>query len=130
MKTRQILVIDDDESIRETIGSILTDEGYEVIDGDGIEALDKLRRGLRPAFILLDLMMPEMDGWEFRAQQLHDPELALIPVVVISGDGHAEAKAAALQADSHLRKPFELSALLAIAQDFTNRERFSPSSTP
>ena len=87
---------------------LLEREDYRVdCAGDGEEALDLLRRGERPALILLDARMPGCDGWCFRAEQRADPDLADIPVVVISG-----ADASALGAAGHLRKPFEPTELL------------------
>ncbi len=71
-----------------------------------------LRAGLRPAVILLDLMMPVMDGADFRAAQLRDPRLAAIPVVVLTADGRFQQAAQALGAAAAFAKPFELKVLL------------------
>ena len=76
----------------------------------GSEALEHLRSGNHADVILLDLMMPVMDGWQFRVEQKRDPRLASIPVLVISAD--TTAKAAAIDADAYLRKPIEYSALV------------------
>jgi CheY-like chemotaxis protein len=109
-----ILIVDDDFDIRETIRDILLLRGYTVgAASDGKEALQLLRRGPPPCVILLDLMMPGMNGWEFREEQVRDPELAKIPVVVLSGDGSVDQKAGAIAAAAFLRKPLELSVLLA-----------------
>ncbi len=104
-----VLVVEDDALIRDAVVELLAFEGVEAVAaGNGAEALAQLRRReVAPALILLDLMMPVMNGWQFRAAQLADPDLAAIPVVVMSAsdpDG--------LQADAVLEKPFEASVLL------------------
>jgi CheY-like chemotaxis protein len=109
-----ILIVDDDVDIRETIRDVLEDEGYRVIvASDGANALGLLRRGVVPRLILLDLMMPVMNGWEFREELQRDPALSAIPIVVLTGDGSAAAKAEALHAASYVRKPVDLEPLLA-----------------
>lgn len=114
-----VLVVDDDPDIRETVGLVLGAHGYRVASaGDGAEALDWLRGNAAPAVILLDLMMPGTDGFEFRARQRADPTLSRVPVVVLTGAGRAaERKQADLEAEV-LRKPVELEALLAIVERF------------
>jgi CheY-like chemotaxis protein len=80
-----ILIVDDDTDVREVLGELLADEGYETrMCPNGRAALDMLRGGARPRLILLDLMMPVMDGWQFRAEQLRDAALRNIPVVVMT----------------------------------------------
>ena len=69
-----------------------------------------------PSLILLDLMMPTMNGWEFRAEQLEDLRLASIPLVVLTGDGNASEKARVLRATSYIVKPVHLDSLLAVVQ--------------
>src|SRR5215208_6847382 len=109
-----ILVVEDDVDIQTALSSILRDVGYEVsCAGDGREALDRLRAGLRPAVILLDLMMPVMDGVEFRTNQLRDPALAHIPIVLLTADGRIREVARTLNAAAAFAKPFELVDLLA-----------------
>jgi CheY-like chemotaxis protein len=104
-----ILVVDDERDIRDTIAELLADEGYAVEEaGDGAEALAKAR-DCHPVVVLLDLMMPGMNGWEFRARQRGDPELAGIPVIVLSALG----KVPALDAAAYLQKPFGLEDLLS-----------------
>jgi CheY-like chemotaxis protein len=110
---RDVMVVEDDFSIRETLRELLEDEGYRVSwAANGSEALTRLKAGVAPKVILLDLMMPVMDGWEFRSELRRDPTLADIPVVVISADHALEDKVAALQVDAVLAKPFPLRALL------------------
>jgi len=86
-----ILLVEDEASVREVIEAVLQDEGYRVVcTENGAEALEILRSGLRPCIIILDLMMPVMDGWQFRAAQLRDPELLKIPTVVYSAVGEID----------------------------------------
>jgi CheY-like chemotaxis protein len=86
MKT--ILVVDDNEDIRASVGIVLTAAGYLVAYAvDGAEALAHIRKE-SPACMLLDLLMPGIDGWEVRRQQLLDPILALIPTIILSGSAH------------------------------------------
>lgn len=110
-----ILVVEDDFDIRDTLAQILEAEGY-IVSGaaNGLEALELLRRdgAGAPALILLDLMMPVMNGWQFRAEQLQDPKLASIPVVVISADASVHQKAASIEAAGFLKKPVQLDTLL------------------
>ncbi len=107
---RTVMVVEDDALIRDAVVEILATEGFDPIAaGDGQEALARLRHDkLSPALILLDLMMPVMNGWEFRAAQLADPELAAIPVVVMSASDPE-----GVRADALVPKPFDVAALLA-----------------
>src|SRR2546421_482705 len=112
---RRILVVEDDQEILGTLSGLLEEEGYDVQSvGDGRGALARLRRGPVPELIILDLMMPGMDGWEFRTIQRADPQLADIPVVAISAD--TSAKAAAIDATRFLRKPFRFTELLEVVR--------------
>jgi CheY-like chemotaxis protein len=108
-----VMVVEDDFAIRETLRELLEEEGYRVAwASNGDEALTQLRRGTFPGLILLDLMMPVMDGTAFRSALRLDPELAGIPVVVISADSGLEEKASTMAVDGYLAKPFDLVALL------------------
>jgi signal transduction histidine kinase len=121
-RSRRILLVDDDAEIRDSLSSLLIDEGYEVsTSDDGRGALDLLR--VRPAdLIILDLRMPVMDGWQFRNIQRADPVLAEIPVIAVSADGSAQA--AAIHADHYLRKPFKADELLlAVERILLGRDR-------
>jgi CheY-like chemotaxis protein len=87
----RLLLVEDDEAIRQSLGEALQDNGFEVATaGNGCEALGLLRSTPRPAAILLDLMMPVMDGWDFRQEQLADSELRDVPVVVVTAAGFSE----------------------------------------
>jgi CheY-like chemotaxis protein len=110
-----VLVIDDDADVRESIECALEDEGYEVRGAsNGEEALRVLReRNVKPHVILLDMMMPVMDGWAFRAEQESDPALAAIPVLVFTAYGSPNEIAEQLHAAGYLRKPLRLADLVA-----------------
>jgi CheY-like chemotaxis protein len=108
-----VLIVEDDPLIRETLGEILAEEGYRTLSArDGAEALDCLRAAALPDLIILDLMMPVMNGWEFRAEQLRDPVLARIPVIVVSGSTQPSERAVSLQPSDFISKPVNLELLL------------------
>jgi CheY-like chemotaxis protein len=110
---RSILIVEDDSDLREALSEVLRDEGYSVaMAADGREALDRLRRDLRPSLILLDLTMPVMNGWQFRAEQRQDPALSAIPVVVLSAGEHLAEQMVPLGIDDYVPKPIELDHLL------------------
>jgi len=112
-----VLVVEDDLDIREVMGMVLEASGYQVFEaGDGAEAL-AVARAHRPGVILLDLMMPGMDGFQFRELQLQDPEIAGIPVVIVSGGGAVPQKAAELGAAGYLVKPTDVQSLLSVMRD-------------
>ncbi len=106
-----VMVIDDDDHLREAISVLLEANGYDV-DGcaDAYEALQRLERGAAPDVIVLDLIMPRMDGWQFRLEQKREARWANIPVVALSGD--TSAKARAIDAHVYLSKPVEDTVLL------------------
>ncbi|HXU06330.1 MAG TPA: HAMP domain-containing sensor histidine kinase [Polyangia bacterium] len=107
----RLLLVEDDVSIRTALAEMLSDEGYAVTAvNNGAEALDELRQGTPPDVILLDLMMPVMDGWEFRVAQRSDPMIGTIPLLAMSAD--LSAKAQAIAADAYVRKPIDFPDLL------------------
>jgi two-component system, chemotaxis family, chemotaxis protein CheY len=111
MQGERILVVDDDESIRQIVRLCLSDEGYEVFEAsNGEEALEALST-FRPSLILLDLRMPVMDGWEFarRYGTLPGPH---VPIVAFVAALNAEQECADLDAAGILAKPFDLDELL------------------
>ena len=115
---RPVLVVDDDRDIRETLAEILVDEGYEVHTArNGLEGLT-LVASEQPGLVLLDLFMPVMDGAEFRRQQLRDPAIAEVPVVVISAAAGLERKVAPLALAGWLEKPIHIEALLAVVRRY------------
>lgn len=114
-----VLVVDDDPEIRDGIVELLREEGHEAFGAvHGGQALEKLAAGPRPSLILLDLMMPVMDGVAFRAKQLEDPEIADIPVAVISAFRDVEETAKALGAKAVLKKPIDLSDLFEVVNRY------------
>lgn len=109
-----VLIIDDDRDSREAMAEALSLEGYFVATAaNGAEALACLRTGYHPHVILLDLMMPGVDGWDFRTEQKRDAALAQIPVVVISGVGKL------VDGEYALRKPIDLAALRTLLRSIT-----------
>ena len=109
---RSILIVDDDVDIRATLADFLEDEGYTVSAvANGREALAYLKENLSTSVVLLDLMMPVMDGFKFRVEQKTDPELASIPVVVMTARGPMEP--GAIDVQEIVPKPMKLQTLLA-----------------
>ncbi len=117
----RVLIVDDDDVIRNLLGELLDGEGYAVeAAANGKEALAVLQRW-RPDTILLDLMMPKMDGWRFRAEQQRRADVADVPVVILSAAHELERHAATLGAAAVVRKPFELDILLDTLARLTMR---------
>lgn len=110
-----VLLVDDDLDILEALDMVLEGAGYRVLTAhNGCEALRLLRAGSqRPFVIVLDLMMPDMDGWRFRAEQSADPALASVPVLVLSGARNLAERAASLGCTHFLEKPVDVSILLS-----------------
>ena len=112
-----VMVVDDDDDIRDSLCAVLECEGYQVVSRrNGREALAYLRGGEAPCVILLDLMMPVMDGWTFRQEQRLDPELKEIPVVVITAGGKDQV--AGLDAQRVLFKPLPLAEVLGVVGEY------------
>jgi CheY-like chemotaxis protein len=109
-----VLVVEDDDHIRDALCEVLADHGFSVqTAANGCEAIDVLRGASeRPQLILLDLMMPVMDGWAFRTAQLADPTLAQIPVVILSAVHNLRRQGKALRAADVLTKPIDVPRLL------------------
>jgi DNA-binding response OmpR family regulator len=109
-----LMVVDDDRDILETMAMALESCGYRVVAAqDGRRALDLLLGGVRPALIILDLMMPEMDGWTLRAELRRVPDLAAIPIVILSGDSEGVRRADTLDVAAAFCKPIDLDSLVA-----------------
>jgi CheY-like chemotaxis protein len=112
-----VLVVDDDQDIREALCDLLVDAGYRADSvANGKEALVYLNSRELPCVILLDLMMPVMDGWEFRRCQQGDPRLAKIPVVVITAAGNQGANS--IIAERVLPKPLHIDRVLEAIQQY------------
>ena len=127
----RVLVVDDDYDMQDAISESLETEGHETTCvSNGREALDFLQSGNPVCVILLDLMMPVMNGWEFRQRQLQSSDLASIPVVVVTADGRAAEKAQQLSADGFLRKPLVANELLSAVEKFCSRQSGSTPPTP
>ena len=111
-----ILVVDDDADLRETVEQALDDSGYDVTAvASGQAALDRLKAGARPRLILLDLMMPEMNGWQFLERAQADAMLDAIPVVIMTARRVPDLPST--PSTEVLHKPFDSSELLrAIAR--------------
>jgi CheY-like chemotaxis protein len=112
------LVVDDDPDIRDSLREVLEDEGYDVsCVGNGREALDHLQAASpRPCVILLDLMMPVMDGWQFRKEQKKlEPEIANIPLVVITATGK---RPVLVDAAELVMKPLDLNRLFEAVERY------------
>jgi len=112
------MIVDDDADIRQLMKIFLEAEGYKVtVACDGLDALEQLKAGARPRLILLDLMMPRMDGEQF-LREMRSSKSANIPVVIIAGHCTARDKAQQLKAVSCLMKPIEFDDLLRTLRQF------------
>ena len=113
-----VLVVDDDDGIRDALRDLLEDAGFATLGArHGLEALNVLGAlPAAPAFILLDLMMPVMDGWEFRRRQMDDPAIAKVPVVVLSAVDQSRAQD--LAGALFLKKPLDFDRLLQLVRRF------------
>lgn len=111
---RAVLIVEDEDEIRELLAEMLIDRGFAVSTArNGEEGLRLLRGdGDLPHLVLLDLMMPVMDGWEMRAAMLADPRLAAIPVVIVSGAADVQDGSDSLAAARVLTKPVKWPVLL------------------
>jgi CheY-like chemotaxis protein len=108
-----VLVIDDNADVLEALATMLKREGFSVVTAhNGFAALNLLHGGLRPCIIVMDLMMPVMNGFEFREQQMHDPELAHIPVIACSGITDPAETAAHLGLSASVQKPAEVKTIV------------------
>lgn len=118
---RPILVVDDNSEVLEVLRLLLEGEGYDVETAEnGADALQRLRGGLEPSLIILDLSMPVMDGWEFRAAQLADPELSKIPTIIYSAVGALDA-AKSVGGAGLLRKGDDFAEMLRLVADLCRR---------
>ena len=114
-----VLVVEDHEDVREGFRISLMLDGFVVeVASNGREALAKLYAGLRPFLIIMDLMMPVMDGFEFRQAQLAYPELADIPLIAYSAVTDPRETAQHLHAAAYLHKPTDMEQVAALVRQF------------
>jgi two-component system chemotaxis response regulator CheY len=113
-----LLIVEDDQEIRDALVDILTDEGYRVhAVENGKDALEYLGTAQElPSLIILDMMMPVMDGYEFLQRKAADGRISAIPTVLCSADGQIKQKAEKAGMGEWLRKPIELNTLLELAE--------------
>lgn len=110
---RRILIVEDDVECREVLSELLGMQGYGVSEAkDGADAVRQLVGGLRPAVILLDLVMPRLDGRGFLAWRQRDPEMERIPVLLLTGQVVSAEEVRALRCQGLLPKPLDLTQLL------------------
>jgi CheY-like chemotaxis protein len=117
-----VLIVDDDPDMVDIIGAILGSAGYAFRTArTGIAALDAIDRE-RPAVVLLDMLMPVMNGWQ-AAEEIHHRYGRTVPIVVVTAAEHAEARAREVDADGVLAKPFEIDDLLRIVNRYCGHPR-------
>ena len=118
-----IYVVEDDPDVRETLCEVLRDEGYEpAAFAEGPAALQAMSQATHlPKLVLLDLMMPTMDGWAFRDWQRKSARLRTVPTVILSADGNIAESSASLEVQGYLRKPIHIDTLLALVERFCGR---------
>lgn len=117
---RAILVVDDEDPIREFVSQVLIEENYAVTTAhNGAQALELINQGYRPKLILLDMRMPIMNGWDFTKAYRQLP-ITQVPIVVMTAATDASAFASDVKADSFLAKPFNLDDLLEKVSRFTD----------
>jgi CheY-like chemotaxis protein len=111
-----ILVVEDDRELRDSLCEALRMEGYTVVCVEhGAAALRHLQTGARPCVILLDLMMPIMDGWTFRKTLLADQDLAAIPIIVMTAA--TPARLTGMDSQTVLYKPLQMDAVVSVVQE-------------
>ena len=113
---KTILIVEDDPGSRRALTNVLQDRGYSVVAVDTISgALDVLDRDPLPQLIVLDLMLPDMEGWDFRHKQKKDPRIAGIPVIGVSAVGKL------VDVEYSFRKPLDYDQLLAAVEQYVGR---------
>jgi CheY-like chemotaxis protein len=108
-----LLIVEDEVAIRDTLTELLSKDGREIVTaGDGQEALECLTKVPRPCLILLDLMMPRMDGWEFLQRKSAEPSISDVPTIVLSASGRPAG------AMHQLAKPVDVERLLVLVEQY------------
>jgi DNA-binding response OmpR family regulator len=122
MSDCRILIVENDDSLREGAAELLEESGYQVIQArDGLEGLERLREMREaPDLILLDLWMPRMDGWQFKGELKRMPAFAKVPVVVFTADRLSQ-DVLSIGADDYIVKPPDVDALLSTVEHFCSR---------
>lgn len=116
MANRCVLIVEDDEDIRETLKSILEADGYRVVTAEnGVAGLERLKELVNPCLVILDLMMPLMDGWQFVEALHHDSVLTAIPVVILSAFSDKEKP---IKAQGFIKKPVDLESLSLLVKKY------------
>ena len=117
---KAILIVEDDLDIRQSLADVLEDEGYPVLlaqnGEDGLKVLKEVSN--QPGLVILDMMMPVMDGFGFRDAQIKDPAMADIPTAIFSADGKLPEKAMKTGIKEFIRKPFNLNQLFDLAEKY------------
>jgi CheY-like chemotaxis protein len=122
-----VLIVEDDEGVRDALRSVLEDEGFQVSSAEnGVRALELLRSGPLPCLMLLDLMMPVMNGFDLSEQLRGDPALAELPVVIITA-AHAPVLPRAIRV---MRKPIRINELVAVVREYCGRSASQSGSAP
>ncbi|MBZ5536237.1 MAG: response regulator [Acidobacteriia bacterium] len=115
----EILIIDDNPAVRDVLGEVLRGAGYEVSTAaNGAEALTHMRTKGAPSLILLDLMMPVMNGWEFRSEQLKDPSLRAVPTIILTTVANIMAEAKLLKANGFISKSTAYGSILELVRTY------------
>jgi two-component system response regulator MprA len=119
VQQQTVLLVDDNDDAREALAFLIERYGIQVVQArNGRDALRQLEQGLRPGLILLDLMMPQLDGWAFRAEQRRLPGGEDVPVVIYSASPTVGDDAAQLQVAGWLQKPLDFDELLAMVRRY------------
>lgn len=119
-KGKKLLIVEDDPAIRETLAELLEIEGYSVdIAANGQEAMKYLlSASLLPDLIILDLMMPVMDGYQFRNEQKKLNHLASIPTIIMTADGKIADKQKSTNSSAYLKKPLDFNAVMETVKQY------------
>jgi CheY-like chemotaxis protein len=118
-QSKMILYVEDEIDTRDAVTVVLEQEGFRVFGAaNGQTALDYLRSNPPPCLILLDLMVPVMDGWQFMAVRARDPGLISIPVVIVSAHMSIQRQTTPLKAAGYLTKPIDMELLVATVRKY------------